>query len=361
MQQQQQQQAAECGSSAQWSTVSPYQLLDSGPRLLSASETVGGGQRSTIVARGQLDGAQCVDILIDTGASCCFVRRGWAERVRLQLVPLSEPVSVTLADRSQAAATHEVRVASMRVHGSAGQCRLLVLDELSNEVIAGLSWLRAVRMQITAAAPYDLLNGQPVRYRQPVAAEPAIVEDEWQLGNQPVRLSAALIHPRAATVVPATECRESLCAADVADLMKAGPVNSKLRRVLQRHQRVFTDVLPVKTAEQIAQARQFSIVLVGDVVRPVKQRERRLSPAEIEAATQWVREEVAAGRMEPSSSSDWAAQLVIVAKRNEQGEVSGWRICGDYRNLNAVTKADAEPLPLMDTVFDQLAGMKYFS
>ena len=357
---QQRQQQRQSVAAAQWSTVSPYQLLDSGPRLLSASETVGGGQRSTIVARGQLDGAQCVDILIDTGASCCFVRRGWAERVRLQLVPLSEPVSVTLADRSQAAATHEVRVASMRVHGSAGQCRLLVLDELSNEVIAGLSWLRAVRMQITAAAPYDLLNGQPVRYRQPVAAEPAIVEDEWQLGNQPVRLSAALVHPRAATLVPATECRESLCAADVADLMKAGPVNSKLRRVLQRHQRVFTDVLPVKTAEQIAQARQFSIVLVGDVVRPVKQRERRLSPAEIEAATQWVREEVAAGRMEPSSS-EWAAQLVIVAKRNEQGEVSGWRICGDYRNLNAVTKADAEPLPLMDTVFDQLAGMKYFS
>ena len=64
--------------------------------------------------------------------------------------------------------------------------------------------------------------------------------------------------------------------------------------------------------------------------------------------------------MEPSSSQ-WAAQLVIVPKRDEKGVVSGWRICGDYRNLNAVTKADAEPLPLMDTVFDQLAGMKYFS
>ena len=36
-------------------------------------------------------------------------------------------------------------------------------------------------------------------------------------------------------------------------------------------------------------------------------------------------------------------------------------ICGDYRNLNAVTKADAEPLELVQTVFDQLAGMQYFS
>ncbi len=65
--------------------------------------------------------------------------------------------------------------------------------------------------------------------------------------------------------------------------------------------------------------------------------------------------------MEPSTS-EWAAQLVIVPKRNDKGEVTGWRICGDYRNLNDVTKADAEPLPLMQMAYyDRLAGMRYFS
>ena len=129
---------------------------------------------------------------------------------------------------------------------------------------------------------------------------------------------------------------------------------------LLKHQHVFAEALPIKTEAQIAAAVKFSIVLLGDSVRPVKQRERRLSPAEIAAATEWVKDEVAAGRMEPSTSA-WAAQLVIVAKRNDKGEVSGWRICGDYRNLNDVTKADAEPLPLMQAVFDRLAGMQYFS
>ena len=98
-------------------------------------------------------------------------------------------------------------------------------------------------------------------------------------------------------------------------------VSRKLQQVLAGHHRVFTDVLPIKTAEQIAQSKQFSIVLIGDEVRPVKQRERRVSPAEVEAATQWVKEEVAAGRMEPSTS-EWAAQLVIVPKRNDKGEVA---------------------------------------
>ena len=305
----------------------------------------------TIVARGQLDGVRCVDMLIDTGASCCFIRRSCAERLKLPLIPLNEQVSVTLADRRTTVATHEVRVASMNVHGSKAACALLLLDELSNDVIVGMDWIRQTGLSIRGGVQYDMLNGQPVRSSRVTLA---VVEDEWPV-DRPVRLSAALLN--AASVSAVRRSCESLRATGL-DVASMG--NSQLRQVLYRHRHVFTEVLPVKTAEQIAQARQFSIVLVGDEVRPVKQRERRLSPAEIAAATQWVQDEVAAGRMEPSTA-EWAAQLVIVPKRNEKGQVSGWRICGDYRDLNAVTKADAEPLPLMDSVFDQLAGMLFFS
>jgi transposase InsO family protein len=146
----------------------------------------------------------------------------------------------------------------------------------------------------------------------------------------------------------------------VEDFEAMSASNAKLRDVLNRHRSVFVEELPIKTAEQIAAATKFSIILVGRDVQPVKQRERRVSLAETAAATKWVQEEVAAGRMEPSNGQ-WAAQLVIVPKRNEKGEVSGWRICGDYRNLNVVTKGDAEPLPLVQAMFDQLNGMQYFS
>ena len=325
---------------------------------------------STIVARGQLDGARCVDMLIDTGATTCFIRRSCAERMGLKPVPLTERVSVVLADTRTTLATHAVHVVSMRVHDSEAACALLVMDELSNDVIVGLKWLRATRLAIQPGVLYDLLNGQPagsqtVTRQSPVTSQSvtsespvtdvALMDGVPFRADTPVRLSAALVHAMAAEA--ASGGVESLSAASL-DVSSVS--NSQLRQVLLRHQRVFTDVLPVKTAEQIAQARQFSIVLVGETVKPVKQRERRLSPAEIAAATQWVREEVAAGRMEPSSG-EWAAQLVIVPKRSETGEVTGWRICGDYRNLNAVTKAEADGLPLMQTVFDRLAGMRYFS
>jgi predicted aspartyl protease len=310
-------------------------------------------RKSTIVARGLVDGARCVDMLIDTGASCCFVRRGWAERMKLELVPLADAVTVTLADRRTTVATHEVRASCMRVHGSAAACALLVMDELSNDVIVGLSWQREAGLTITPGSP-DLLNGHPVQGSDSHLASVEYVAQDVQS----VRLTAVLRHLSAA--IPAARAGTvALSAASLPDDI-ATTGSSQLRQVLQRYQRVFTEVLPVKTAQQIAEAKQFSIVLIGDDVRPVKQRQRRLSAAEIEAATQWVKDEVAAGRMEPSTS-EWSAQLVIVAKRNEKGEVSGWRICGDYRSVNAVTKGDAEPLELVQTVFDQLAGMQYFS
>jgi hypothetical protein len=336
--------------------------------ILSASS--GSDRDSTIVTRGQMDGQWCDDMLIDTGASCSFVRRNWIRSTRLPMAPLKQPVTVTLADRRTAVATHEVRLKRMAVHGSVAACTLLVMDELSNDVIVGLNWQRATGLTITPGNQTDKLNGQPVvrkprtpqRNARTSDVKPSTPDEVERPASGPVRLTAALVHAAVASTQPAAWAEEhrEMEAARLGSIQVAAAGNLRLQQVLQRHQHVFTEVLPIKTPQQIAESVKFSIVLLGDNVKPVKQRERRLSPAEIEAATKWVSEEVAAGRMEPSSSQ-WAAQLVIVPKRNEKGEVAGWRICGDYRNLNAATKADAEPLPLMQTVFDQLAGMQYFS
>ena len=116
----------------------------SGAMIAVQPVTVGSAveRRSTIVARGQLDGARCVDMLIDTGASCCFIRRSCAESMKLKQVPLREPATVTLADKRTTVATHAVKVNSMCVHGSKAACLLLVMEELSNDVIVGLNWQR---------------------------------------------------------------------------------------------------------------------------------------------------------------------------------------------------------------------------
>ena len=65
-------------------------------QLVSASSGV--SRNSTIVTCGELDEVQCVDMLIDTGASCCFVRRSWAVNSGLSIVEVKQHITVTLAD-----------------------------------------------------------------------------------------------------------------------------------------------------------------------------------------------------------------------------------------------------------------------
>ena len=52
--------------------------------------------------------------------------------------------------------------------------------------------------------------------------------------------------------------------------------------------------------------------------------------------------------------------------RNDQNELvptrvkSGWRVCIDYRKLNAATRKDNFPLPFMDQMLERFAGHSYY-
>ena len=75
------------------------------------------------------------------------------------------------------------------------------------------------------------------------------------------------------------------------------------------------------------------------------------------------------GVIYPISDSRWVSPIQVIPKKsgvtvvkNADNELvptriqTGWRVCIDYRKLNATTRKDHFPLPFIDQMLERLAG-----
>ena len=105
-------------------------------------------------------------------------------------------------------------------------------------------------------------------------------------------------------------------------------------------------------------AGEATIDMVED--NPVFRPKHRLSVAEWEMAQEKIEELVAQGLVEPSESQ-YAAPIVMVAKKDADGNWGDRRLCGDYRALNEKTLPDHYTMPTPDDIFDAIGRATYFS
>lgn len=88
---------------------------------------------------------------------------------------------------------------------------------------------------------------------------------------------------------------------------------------------------------------------------PTAERARRLSPGRYKYAKTEVESWIAHGDCKPSQSQ-YASPIHM--QRKKSGE---WRICGDYRRLNKITRPDRYPVPHIQDFTHRLNGCKVFS
>ena len=104
-----------------------------------------------------------------------------------------------------------------------------------------------------------------------------------------------------------------------------------------------------------------------------QQPQRRLNPHMKEVVRAEVLKLLDVGIIYPISDSKWVSPTQVVPKKsgitvvkNEKGEslptrvTSSWRMCIDYRKLNAATRKDHFPLPFLDQILERVAGHPYY-
>jgi transposase InsO family protein len=91
----------------------------------------------------------------------------------------------------------------------------------------------------------------------------------------------------------------------------------------------------------------------GDAL-PIRQRAHRVSPTERRIVQEKIEEMLKKDLIQPSESP-WSSPILLIRQKDKI------RMCQDYRKLNAVTKKDSYPLPLIADYFDHLQGSTYFS
>ncbi|CAM6125020.1 unnamed protein product [Calypogeia fissa] len=107
---------------------------------------------------------------------------------------------------------------------------------------------------------------------------------------------------------------------------------------------------------------QFSIELIEE--KPIHRRRHiyrhRLSKHEWELVDERCKELYEAGLIQPSTS-DFAAAIMMSAKKDSSGLWTEKRMCGDYRRLNLITPQDRYPMPTTEELFDSIGDSDVFT
>ena len=131
--------------------------------------------------------------------------------------------------------------------------------------------------------------------------------------------------------------------------------SAPIKNILERHRSVLEPCQPGDLNEAMKQLPGCHTIDTGSAP-PTFASPRQLPPNKLKAAKQCFDTLLKTGVVRPSKSP-WASPLHMVEKKTP-GE---WRVTGDYRALNSITKRDRYPLPHIQSLSTQLAGKTRFS
>jgi transposase InsO family protein len=300
--------------------------------------------------RGTFNG-QSIEILVDSGASSIYCSKKIAgPRKLLSINPMS---SVELPDGRQMT-THGVATGQLKMGKYKCHIQAHVIDVLDFDLILGLTWLRTVNPKIdwktltlevkdNVGQTHTILSTLPlpVNKMQEALSLNMIsysgIKRTWK--RKTTHLHLMFIR----TIEPQSHESSSKMLPDVSD--------TELQRMLKTYESVFRPVLPDGPPPERVLKHSID---TGDA-SPINLNAYPLSTLQLQEQAKQVTELLNKGLIR-ESASPWGFPVVFVRKTDQT-----WRMCIDYRALNAVTKKNGYPLPRIQDCLDQLSHARYMT
>jgi hypothetical protein len=307
----------------------------------------------SIVVAGQLRFADrqnepwspMTELLVDSGATNNFLDYGYAKKHKFPLVPLKKPLSVTIADGSTPSSgmLRHWTVLSFKTAAFEHDVFCFVMDSPHYPLVLGMDWLRSCNPDIDwiakTVAPRQTPPKRSLRNHRSTAN---------------VKLTSAQRFSYLAKSAPAYACYITPVPADPDTASAPAFRNVVLPPEYQPFAAVFAE--PPKSVKSLPPRR--SVDLKIELLEGQSPPWGPIYPAsakELDALRTFLDDQLARGIIKHSKSS-CGAPVLFVPKKD-----GGLRLCIDYRGLNAVTKKNRYPLPLIEQLFDSIEGADLFT
>jgi hypothetical protein len=324
---------------------------------------------------------QDVTVLVDSGASCCFISDSLCRHntnIKHKLV--KQVVPIELATGVATESQHVATGLKIQMNDYVSRIHFVEVPLKGYDAILGMSWLRQFNPTIDWGQQImhletggrichihgskDKTNAKEINNLiSPSISTPSSAASfsSSSSSSSPCRMASNSPSPQLLTLA-STRCLRKILRRNQAECLILATINvppsasSPKSTTLPDFLSDFSDVFPSEIPHQLPPPREIDHrIELTQSTPPTPRSIYRMSPSELDELKKQLDELLECGFIQ-RSKSPFGAPVLFVKKKD-----GSMRMCVDYRDLNRITIKNRYPLPLIQELFDQLHGAKWFS